>query len=90
MYILRCSDGTFYTGSTIDLDRRLEEHQAGLGANYTRNRRPLELVYFESFDRIDAAFYREKQVQSWSRKKKIALIEGRMIDLPALAKKEFH
>ncbi len=86
LYILECSDGSFYTGSTNDLNRRLDEHQSGEGANYTRKRRPVKLVYFEEYDRIDDAFYREKQIQGWSRKKKLALIEGRFSDLPDLAK----
>ena len=89
IYILECSDGTYYTGSTTDLERRVQQHQSGEGAQYTKRRRPVKLIYFEEFDRIDAAFYREKQIQAWSRKKKQALIEGRLVDLPALAKKRF-
>ena len=76
MYILECVDGTYYTGSTIDLERRLEQHQNGEGANYTQKRLPVKLVYFEEFGRIDDAFYREKQVQGWSRAKKEALIDN--------------
>jgi putative endonuclease len=76
MYILECVDGTYYTGSTIDLDRRLEQHQNGEGANYTQKRLPVKLVYFEEFGRIDDAFYREKQVQGWTRAKKEALIDN--------------
>jgi putative endonuclease len=90
IYILKCSDGTFYTGSTIDLERRLEQHKAGEGSIYTKQRLPIELIYSEEFDRIDFAFYREKQIQSWSRKKKQALIEGRLNDLPVLSKKVFR
>ena len=74
-YILKCSDDSFYTGSTKDIQRRLEQHQAGEGANYTKKHLPVELVYLEIFDRIDIAFNREKQIQGWSRKKKLALIE---------------
>ncbi len=66
MYILLCNDGTFYTGSTKNLKRRINQHQTGNGANYTKKRRPVTLVYFEVFDRIDVAFEREKQIQSWS------------------------
>lgn len=55
-YILRCADGTFYAGSTIDLDTRLETHAQGLGSDYTSCRRPLELVWFAEFERIDEAF----------------------------------
>jgi putative endonuclease len=46
VYILECSDGTFYTGSTIDLDKRVEQHQNGFGANHTKKRLPVELIYF--------------------------------------------
>ena len=88
-YILKCSDGSFYTGSTIDLDQRLKEHQNGSGANYTSTRLPVELIYFEEYERIDEAFLREKQIQGWTRRKKEALIEGRLQDLPVLAKKVF-
>ena len=75
MYILKCADSSYYTGSTKDLDRRLGQHQMGEGANHTKKRLPVHLVYFEEFSRIDDAFYREKQVQGWSRKKKESLIE---------------
>ncbi|NOY79037.1 MAG: GIY-YIG nuclease family protein [Calditrichaeota bacterium] len=86
MYILECADGTYYTGSTKDLERRLWEHQNSIGANYTKKRLPVKLVYYEEYNRIDEAFYREKQVQGWSRKKKRALIEERQQDLPLLSK----
>lgn len=56
-----------------------------MGANHTKKRLPVELKYFEKYDRIDFAFYREKQVQGWSRAKKEALIEGRFSDLPDLS-----
>ncbi len=76
MYILECVDGSYYTGSTWDLERRLGEHQSGLGANYTAKRLPVKLVYCEEYDRVDDAFRREKQVQGWTHKKKLALIQG--------------
>jgi putative endonuclease len=85
MYILECSDGSFYTGSTIDLERRLIQHAAGEGANHTKKRLPIKLVYFEEYPRIDLAFYREKQVQGWTRKKKEALIGGENNKLPEFA-----
>ena len=87
MYILKCCDDTFYTGSTKDLEKRVIEHQSGLGANYTKKKLPVELIYFEEYSRIDEAFYREKQVQGWGRKKKIALMNGETYLLPKLAKK---
>lgn len=86
LYILLCVDGSFYTGSTNDLERRMKEHQAGEGANHTRKRLPVELVYWEEYPRIDLAYNREQQIKGWSREKKIALIEGRNGDLPELAK----
>ena len=86
MYILACADGSFYVGSTWDLERRLAQHNsADQGAAYTRRRRPVRLVYFEERDRIDDAYAREKQVQGWGRAKRIALIEGRHDDLPGLS-----
>jgi putative endonuclease len=85
MYILECADGSFYTGSTIDLERRLLQHQNGEGANHTKKRLPVKLIYFEEYQRIDTAFYREKQVQGWNRKKKEALINGEYEKLPELS-----
>ncbi len=85
MYILRCCDDSYYTGSTWNLDKRLWEHQNGLGANHTKKRLPVELVYCEESDRIDAAFAREKQVQGWSRAKKEALMASDMNQLHVLA-----
>jgi len=92
MYILECSDGSYYTGSTKDLERRLKQHENGEGANHTKKRLPVKLVYFEEFTRIDWAFNREKQVQGWSRKKKEALINGEFEKLHEAAecKNETH
>jgi len=75
MYILECSDGSFYTGSTWDLEKRLWEHEKGLGAKYTEKRLPVKLVYCELCERVEDAYRREKQVQGWSRRKKQALID---------------
>jgi putative endonuclease len=85
-YILKCSDQSYYTGSTKDIDKRLEEHNLGKGSKYTSNRLPLKLVYLEEFDRIDTAFYREQQIKKWSRKKKEALINGDFDKLSHLSK----
>ena len=76
MYILKCSDQTYYVGSTWDIERRLAQHERGEAANYTRNRRPVRLVHLEEYTRIDDAFRREKQVQNWGRRKREALIAG--------------
>ncbi|MBK7435704.1 MAG: GIY-YIG nuclease family protein [Saprospiraceae bacterium] len=86
MYILECSDGSYYTGSTNNLILRIQQHQNGEGAKHTKLRLPVKLLYFEEFNRIDHAFYREKQVQGWSRKKKEALISGKFDSLPLLSK----
>ena len=83
---MKCADNSYYTGSTIDLELRLQQHQAGQGANHTKKRLPVQLVYAEEFSRIDEAFYREKQIQGWSRKKKQALINGDYNQLPQLSK----
>jgi len=85
MDILPCSDNRYYSGSTKDLDKRLEDHQLGLGSNHPRKYGPVELIYFEEFDRIAFAFYREKQIQGWSGNKKKALIENRKNDLKMLS-----
>ena len=71
---MECADGSYYTGSTNNLEIRLLQHQNGEGANHTKKRLPVRLVYYEEFARIDEAFYREKQVQGWSRRKKDSLI----------------
>ncbi len=68
MYILKCADESYYTGSTNNLEFRLNQHQMGQGANHTAKHLPVKLVYFEEFSRIYQAFYLEKQIQRWSRK----------------------
>lgn len=73
VYILRCADGTYYTGHTDNLERRIAQHQAGELPGYTHDRRPVELMFSETFaERIDA-LERERQIKDWSRKKKEAL-----------------
>jgi putative endonuclease len=89
MYILECADGSYYVGSTKDLEQRILQHQAGTGAEYTSNRLPVKLVYSDEFERVSDAFVREKHVQNWSRAKREALIEGKKELLPGLAKKDF-
>lgn len=85
MYILECSNGSYYVGSTVNLNLRIQQHQSGLGSRHTKKYLPVKLVYFEEFPRIDEAFYREKQVHGWSRKKKEALINNQADNLPFLA-----
>jgi len=87
MYILQCCDNSYYVGSTNNLELRLEEHNHGIGAEYTKHRLPVKLVYFEECFSIKEAFLREKQVQGWSRKKREALINGQYEKLPELSRK---
>ncbi|MDK2982286.1 MAG: putative endonuclease [Chloroflexota bacterium] len=75
-YILKCADGTFYIGSTRNLEKRVWDHQNRQGGKYTRKRLPVELVYCEEHQHIGEAYQREKQIQGWSHKKKQALISG--------------
>ncbi|NQX78905.1 GIY-YIG nuclease family protein [Gilvibacter sp.] len=89
VYILRCADNTLYTGSTRYLELRLNEHKAGVGAQYTKVRRPLELVFVERFNSVQQAFYKEKQIQNWSQKKKVALINSKYNQLKEFSKKSF-
>jgi len=75
-YVVRCSDGTFYTGYTTDVRRRLDEHNAGEGAKYTRGRTPVELVHVERFESKSAAMSREYEIKQLSRSEKESLVEG--------------
>ncbi|GAB3284914.1 GIY-YIG nuclease family protein [Microbacterium lacusdiani] len=75
-YILRCADGTYYAGSTIDLHNRVAAHKQGLGAAYTKRRLPVELVWSCDFERVEDAFALEKSIQGWSHAKREAFIDG--------------
>jgi putative endonuclease len=86
MYILECADGSYYVGSTVDMDRRLWEHNQGLGAKYTARRRPVKLVFSTEFRSISDAYAAEKRVQGWRREKREALIRGDYESLPELAR----
>ena len=88
VYILECTDGSYYTGSTWNLEQRLWQHQNGLGANFTRKHRGAKLVFCQPCDRIEDAYAMEKRIQGWSRAKKLALIESRIHDLPALSRRK--
>ena len=74
-YILRCADGTLYTGWTTDPERRLAAHNAGTGAKYTRARRPVTMVYTEEAPSKEQAMSREWQIKQLTREKKLALIK---------------
>ena len=75
LYILRCGDGTLYTGITMDVAKRLEVHRSGKGAKYTRSRGPLELVYEEECGDHSAALKRELEIKKLSREEKMKLIK---------------
>lgn len=79
VYILRCCDGTLYTGSTNNMPRRLSQHQKGRGAKYTRSRLPLTLVYQEPQPDRSAALRREAAIKRLSRQKKLAIIAGGLL-----------
>ena len=86
MYILECADGTYYVGSTRNLDHRLTQHELGTVSSYTSKRLPVRLVYAEEWEHMHEAYAREKQVQGWGRGKRRALIDGRPDDLPDLSR----
>ena|ERR1044072_6728152 len=88
-YILLCSDGSYYTGMTNNLERRMNEHHEGINeGSYTAKRRPVKLVWWQDYKYVNLAIAREKQIKCWSRAKKEALIEQRIEDLTLLAKKK--
>lgn len=91
VYILKCSDQTYYTGVTSNLTKRLIEHKNGKHIDsYTFARRPLTLEFYAEFTDINRAFETEKQIKKWSRVKKEALINNEFEKLPNLAKKKFN
>jgi len=75
VYVVECSDGSYYTGYTTDVSRRIEEHNEGTGAKYTRGRRPVTLVHVESFDDQSSAMQREYAIKQWGRPRKERLVE---------------
>ena len=77
IYMLRCRDGSLYTGWTNDLEKRLKAHNSGSASKYTRTRLPAELVYFEEWESKEAAMSREWHIKRLSREEKLKLIENR-------------
>jgi putative endonuclease len=75
VYILECKDKTLYTGYTNDLNRRIENHQQGKGAKYTRGRGPFQLMYSEQYDDKSVAMRREAEIKKWDKASKLKLIE---------------
>jgi predicted GIY-YIG superfamily endonuclease len=76
VYILKCSDGSYYTGHTDDLNKRIAEHQNGVYKGFTYYRRPVELIFQQHFSSRDEAFNAEQKIKGWSRKKKEALMRN--------------
>jgi predicted GIY-YIG superfamily endonuclease len=90
VYILKCSDGSYYTGHTDNLDRRIAQHLNGeISTCYTFNRRPLELVFSQEFPTREEALDSEQQIKGWSRKKKEAMIRGDWVEVSRLARSSF-
>ncbi len=86
VYILKCSDNSYYTGVTNNLEKRVNEHKEGNDKKaHTFNKRPIELVYFESFNEINYAIEWEKRIKGWTRKKKECLINDNFEKLKELS-----
>jgi predicted GIY-YIG superfamily endonuclease len=86
IYILRCSDGSYYTGHTDNLEKRIAEHQAGESEGYTSSRLPVTLMFSQDFSTRDQALACEIQIKGWSRKKKEAMMKGDWAEVSRLAK----
>ena len=83
VYILRCSDGSLYIGKTNDVDARVSRHNDGRGSSFTASRRPVHVVFTETYDSRDEALARERQLKRWTRAKKEALIAGDLLRIVA-------
>lgn len=91
VYMLKCSDGSYYTGHTDNIEARISQHKQGLIKNcYTSTRLPVELVFHQDFGSRDEAFAAERKIKGWSRQKKEALIKKDWQLISLLAKKHFH
>ncbi len=89
VYILKCSDGSYYTGHTDNIEQRISAHRLNQFKCYTSNRLPIEVVFIQNFATRDEAFNVERQIKKWNRQKKDALIAGDWDKLSLLAKKKF-
>ena len=87
VYIIRCADGSYYTGHTDNLESRMNLHQTGAVPGYTATRRPLELAFSQRFATREEALYAELQIKGWGRRKKEALIRGDWEEITRLAKR---
>ena len=90
VYILKCSDGSYYTGHTDNIEQRISAHRLNQFKCYTSNRLPIEVVFIQIFATRDEAFNVERQIKKWTRQKKDALIAGNWNELSLLAKKKFN
>jgi len=85
VYILKCINGAYYVGHTDNIEQRISEHNLGTIKNcYTKNKRPLKLIFVQDFPTRDAAFHAERQIKGWSRKKKEAFIQGNWNEIKRL------
>jgi putative endonuclease len=80
VYIVECRDGTYYTGYTPDIEKRIKLHNAGRGAKYTRDRRPVNLIWNKEYRQFKSAFLKEKRIKELTRKQKEDLVGGKRLD----------
>jgi predicted GIY-YIG superfamily endonuclease len=90
VYILRCTDHSFYVGSACDLESRLQQHAIGSADAYTSSRRPIALAWAQECEHIEDAYVLEHKIKGWRREKKLALLSGRYTDLPRLSRSGSH
>ncbi len=86
VYILRCADGSYYTGHTDDIDRRMAQHQAGECCGYTASRLPVQCIWSQETNTREEALAAERQINGWSRKKKEAMMRGDWEEVSRLAR----
>jgi len=76
IYVLHCKDGSYYTGSTNNVEKRFKDHLLGKGARYTKSHKPIEIIYQEEFSTKSEALKREVEIKNWSREKKEKLVQS--------------
>jgi len=79
VYILKCKDGSLYTGATNNLEKRFEAHKNGKGARYTRSHTPKRIVFFEKYDNNILALRREREIKGWTRKEKLDFLKTKKL-----------
>lgn len=90
VYIVQCVDATYYTGWTNDLKKRIEAHNAGKGAKYTKSRRPVQLVYYETYATKSEAMAREYAIKQLSRQEKAQLIKAGLLQSKTVPNNKEH